>query len=66
MKKWLILLCMISAFVGCGNEENEIKQNLQEKNQEVQQENVSQTKESQNQSKETFINEERSLRSQSP
>lgn len=66
MKKWLILLCMISAFVGCGNDENEIKQNLQEKNQEVQQENVSQTKESQNQSKETFINEERSLRSQSP
>jgi len=66
MKKWLILLCMISIFVGCGNEENEIKQNLQEKNQEVQQENVSQTKESQNQSKETFINEERSLRSQSP
>lgn len=56
MKKWLILLCMISAFVGCGNDENEIKQNFQE----------NEAKESQNQSKETFINEERSLRSQSP
>ena len=57
MKKWLIvMLCVAVVFVGCGNDKNEIKQNFQE----------NEAKKSQNQSKETFINEERSLRSQSP